>query len=175
LSRGSYIEACVRVDRRENALDSIINLRTLFQRAIWLRIGGAGALLGYSVLLFFAHVHVALESHAHHHTIHAHHHHSVASPVDHHHEYAGPDHDQHEPEPSHHGADHKPHPVGDHNLEESTAVLRIDALLVHDFTPLAVLVTASDDPALPGVFWTHDPPKHPPPRRPEQPRSPPLV
>jgi hypothetical protein len=112
------------------------------------------ALMAYLVLLFYAHVHVVLEAHEHGDAVHAEH---------------------HEPD-SDHDHDHAPHPAGDHNLAASTPALgKAEQLLAHDLVLVAELVLAPVEEAEPGFGWIEDRPKHPPPRLPEQPRSPPVA
>lgn len=115
---------------------------------------GAVALAAYLVLLFYAHVHVALEDHHH-------------DPV--------PAKTMTTETPPDDG--HTPHPATDHQIEVSMARAAGD---VFDFAlhappitsePIFVLVEV---PQLSGP-WPNDKPEHPPPRLPEQPRSPPLV
>ena len=111
------------------------------------------ALAAYLVLLFYAHMHLALEAHEH------------GTERDH----AG----HHEHDSDH---EHAPHPAAEHSLAESTACLgKAEQFLIHDFVRVAELVLAPIEEPSAVAGWIEDRPKHPPPRRPEQPRSPPLV
>jgi hypothetical protein len=131
-------------------------VRTRKQKAIWLQLGGAVALIGYLVLLFYAHVHVVLEAHEHGEAVHAEHHDSDAD--------------------SDHDHDHAPHPASDHSLAASIPALgKVGQLFVHLLITVAELVLAPVEEAELGFGWIEDRPKHPPPRLPEQPRSPPLA
>ena len=125
---------------------------------MWLRLGGAVALMAYLVLLFYAHVHVVLEAHEHAEASHAQH---------------------HEPDSDHdHDGDHEhaPHPAADHSLVASTPALgKAEQLLAHDLVPVVEFVLAPVEEAESVFAWIEDRPKHPPPRLPEQPRSPPFV
>jgi hypothetical protein len=130
-----------------------LTVRTRKHKAVWLRFGAAVALLGYLVLLFYAHVHVMLETHEH-----------------------GEAHaEHHDPDSNHdHEHDHAPHPADDHNLAASTPALgKAEQVLVHDLVLVVELVLAPAEVAEPPFGWIEDRPKHPPPRLPEQPRSPP--
>jgi hypothetical protein len=111
------------------------------------------ALAAYLVLLFYAHVHIALELHEH----------GAESAHT----------EQHEHDPDH---DHSPHSADDHQLADSTAGLaKTEQLLIYDLGTVAELVLAPIEESSPVVGWIEDRPKHPPPRLPEQPRSPPFV
>jgi hypothetical protein len=133
-------------------------VRTKEQRAIGLRLGGAVALIVYLVLLFYAHVHVVLEAHEHGEAAHG---------------------EQHEPDSNHHhdgDHEHAPHPAADHGLAALTPALgKAEQLLVHDLVTVIELVLAPVEEAEPRFGWIEDKPKHPPPRLPGQPRSPPLA
>jgi hypothetical protein len=130
------------------------SLKARKHKAIWLRLGGAAALLGYLVLLFNAYVHVGLETHEHAEAVHAAHH------------EAEPDHDH----------QHSPHPATDHNPDVSTPALgKAEQLLAHDSVTAVALIVAPVEEAEPGFSRVKDKPKHPPPRLPEQPRSPPVA
>src|SRR5688572_15418484 len=111
------------------------------------------ALAAYLVLLFSAHVHVVLEAHEH----------GVESAHTEHHDHDSPH-------------NHAPHPVADHQIDDATAGLgKAEQLLVHDLVLLAELVLAPIGEPSPSFEWMEDRPKHPPPRLPEQPRSPPVA
>lgn len=112
------------------------------------------ALIGYLVLLFYAQVHTVLEAHEHGGAIHAEHHEPHSE-------------DNHE---------HAPHPATDHDLAASTpAAGKAEQFLVHDLATVVELVLAPIEKAEAGFAWIEDKPKHPPPRLPEQPRSPPFA
>lgn len=132
-------------------------MKTRKHKAIGLRLGGAVALIGYLALLFFAHVHVMVEAH-----------HGESVHVDHHELDSDHDHDgDHE---------HAPHPATDHSLAASTSALgKVEQLLAHDLVMVAELVLAPVEEAGLGFASIEDRPKHPPPRLPEQPRSPPIT
>jgi hypothetical protein len=132
-------------------------VRTKDFRAVWLRLGGGIALVSYLALLFYAHVHVVLEAHEHG---------AEAAHAEH-----------HEPDSDHdHDDEHNPHSADDHSLAASTAALgKAEQLLVHDLVTVAELVPAPVEESSLAFGWIEDIPKHPPPRLPEQPRSPPLV
>ena len=128
-------------------------MRTSEHKTVWPRLAGAMALAAYLVLLSHAHTHVALELHA------------LGNEVAH-------------TEPHAHGSDHEhlPHPVTDHELADSPACLaQAEQLVVHDFINAANLVPAPGEEAPVIGAWIEDKPKHPPPRLPEQPRSPPTA
>lgn len=111
------------------------------------------AFAAYLVLLFYAHVHVVLERH------------------EHGTEFARAEHHDHDSD-----HDHSPHPAADHHIDDATACLgNAGQLLVHNLVTVAELVLAPIEEASPGFGWIEDRPKHPPPRSPEQPRSPPLA
>jgi hypothetical protein len=115
-------------------------------------VSSALALFAYVFLLFYSQIHLALEAHEHG---------QEASHAEEH------DHDS-----DHH---HSPHPAADHSLTASTPCLgKAEQLLIHDLVTVAVLVIAPTQPELPVGSWNEDIPKHPPPRLPEQPRSPPV-
>lgn len=125
---------------------------------MWLRLGGAVALMAYLVLLFYAHVHVVLEAHEHGGAVHAEHH--------------QPDSD-HDHDGNH---EHAPHPAADHSLAASTPALgKTEQLLAHDLVVVVELDLAPVEEAEPGCGWIDDRPKPPLPRLPEQPRSPPIA
>src|SRR5687768_7826076 len=109
--------------------------------------------MAYLVLLFYAHVHVVLEAHEHGEAAHAEH---------------------HEPDSDHDDHDHSPHSASDHSLVASTSALgKAEQLVVPDLVTVGELVLAPVEEVEPDFAWIDDRPKHPPPRLPEQPRSPP--
>jgi hypothetical protein len=119
-------------------------------------LGSALALIVYLTLLFYSHVHVALEAHHGAESSHA-----AADDSEHHHHSDDP---------------HSPHSAADHEMATAAPFLgKTDPSIVHDVATFAIRALASLEPALAGGDWTDDRPKHPPPRRPEQPRSPPFV
>jgi hypothetical protein len=133
-------------------------VRTRKHKATWLRLAGAVALVAYLVLLFYAHVHVVLEAHEHAEAAHA---------------------QRHEPDSdNNHDGDHEhaPHAAADHSVVASTPALgKAKQLLAHDLVAVVELVLAPVEQAESRLGWIKDTPKHPPPRLPEQPRSPPVA
>ena len=130
-------------------------MRAREQRAVWLRWRGGIALLSYLVLLFYAHVHVVLEAHEH---------------------GAESAHAEHHEHDSDHAHEHDTHPAADHSLAASTpGVGKAEPLLVHDLVSAVETVFAPVEKASPVLGWIEGIPKHPPPRLPEQPRSPPIA
>lgn len=128
-------------------------VRTKEHKAVLLRWRGVIALAAYLVLLFCAHVHVVLEAHEH----------GVKSG------HA----EEHEHDSDH---DHSPHPADDHSLTATVPCLdKGEQFLVHDLVMVAEFVLAPVERSSPDLGWIEDKPKHPPPRLPEQPRSPPLA
>ncbi len=121
----------------------------------WPRLSSALALIVYLALLLYSHAHLALEAHEHG---------SDAAHVsEHDHNHASDDHH------------HSPHSASDHDVAAGTPCLgKADQFVVHDLISGAVLVLTPTTPALPVGNWNEDIPKHPPPRLPEQPRSPPA-
>jgi hypothetical protein len=128
-------------------------VKTRNQQRLWPRLSSALALVAYLALLFYSHAHLALEAHEHGW--------KAAHAAEHDH-----DSDDH----------HSPHPAADHDVATATPCLgKADQFVVHDLVTVAVLVIAPTQPDLPVGSWSEDIPKHPPPRLPEQPRSPPFV
>jgi len=123
------------------------------EQRLWPRLNSALALVAYLALLFYSHVHLALEAHEHGSEA------ARASEHDH-------DSDDH----------HPPHSASEHDVGTATPCLgKVDQFLVHDLVTVTAIVIAPTRPALAVGSWCEDIPKHPPPRLPEQPRSPPPV
>jgi hypothetical protein len=119
-------------------------------------LGSALALIAYLTLLFYSHVHLALEAH-----------HGAES------SHAA----AHDSEHNHHSDDHHSrHSAADHEMAAAAPFLgKVDPFVVHHFATIAIFGLAPTEPTHAAGNWTDDRPKHPPPRRPEQPRSPPFV